>query len=403
MKKNVVSIYSVFAVLIYIFSVLFFCTSLYKEYSKGKQRTEEDFYFIISRVSREFEKANSHSSITSVLSDFTSTSDKIAEINLENNGRYLFAYPEKAVSDSKYIRNFSYSFSSMQNIYNINAKMYLLRPSVIYHYGKISFLLILAVTLVTLLLILYNAYIEEKKAVPASVKEDVKIKAETADSETTESEVPENTEVSEDNSSPSETEASVPENEDNAEDSETTEENDENEISETAENDTSEEETDDVNDNDADSKVSFEKVVEEELNNSIANEKEFAIFVMKVIGIEQTSEEHRTMIDLLQDRMKAQNLIFEGKDNTIIILKHDTTLDENLALAENTINEIENTYAANNPICYLGLSNRNQRIVTSQRLMFEAEAALNHAEETEEKVIAFRANTEQYNNFINQQ
>ena len=109
------------------------------------------------------------------------------------------------------------------------------------------------------------------------------------------------------------------------------------------------------------------------------------------------------MIDLLQDRMKAQGLIFEGKENTIIILKHDTNLDENLALAENTINEIENTYAENNPICYLGLSNRNQRIVTPQRLMFEAEAALNHAEETEEKVIAFRANTEQYNNFINQQ
>ena len=391
MKKNVVSIYSVFAVLIYVFSVLFFTTSLYKEYSKGKQRSEEDFYFIISRVSREFEKTNSQATITSILRDFTATSDKIAEINLENNGRYLFAYPEKAVSDSKYVRNFSYSFSSMQNIYNINAKMYLLRPSVIYHYGKISFLLILAVTLVTLLLILYNSYTEEKKAVPAAAK---KAEEKIEDSNTEES-----TEKQEESSAPA-TEEAEEESADSEEETPVEEESEspEEEVEESKADDTNEE-----NSNEEDDKTSFEKIVEEELNNSIANEKEFAIFVMKVIGIAQTSQEYRMMIDLLQDRMKAQGLIFEGKENTIIILKHDTNLDENLALAENTINEIENTYAENNPICYLGLSNRNQRIVTPQRLMFEAEAALNHAEETEEKVIAFRANTEQYNNFINQQ
>ena len=391
MKKNVVSIYSVFAVLIYVFSVLFFTTSLYKEYSKGKQRSEEDFYFIISRVSREFEKTNSQATITSILRDFTATSDKIAEINLENNGRYLFAYPEKALSDSKYVRNFSYSFSSMQNIYNINAKMYLLRPSVIYHYGKISFLLILAVTLVTLLLILYNSYTEEKKAVPAAAK---KAEEKIEDSNTEES-----TEKQEEFSTPA-TEEAEEESADSEEETPVEEESEspEEEVEESKADDTNEE-----NSNEEDDKTSFEKIVEEELNNSIANEKEFAIFVMKVIGIAQTSQEYRMMIDLLQDRMKAQGLIFEGKENTIIILKHDTNLDENLALAENTINEIENTYAENNPICYLGLSNRNQRIVTPQRLMFEAEAALNHAEETEEKVIAFRANTEQYNNFINQQ
>lgn len=401
MKKNLVSIYSVFALLIYIFSVLFFCTSLYKEYSKGKERSQEDFYFIISRVSREFEKTNSQATITSILRDFTKSSDKIAEINLENNGRYLFSYPEKSLSDSKYVRNFSYSFSSMQNIYNINAKMYLLRPSVIYHYGKISFLLILAVTLTTLLLILYNGYTEEKKAkINSSKKAESKEGKASSSSEEKSEAVEKSAEEAADEGDSSDS-VSSEEKENEEASSENEDETPEESAGENDEEDFSPEENDDSDDKEGE--VSFEKIVEEELNNSIANEKEFAIFVMKVIGIEQTSQEYRTMIDLLQERMKAQGLIFEGKENTIIILKHDTNLDENLALAENTINEIENTYAENKPICYLGISNRNQRIVTPQRLMFEAEAALNHAEETEEKVIAFRANTEQYNNFINQQ
>ena len=106
MKKNVVTVYSLFAVIIYIFSVLFFCTSLYKEYSKGKERTVEDFNIIMSRVNREFEKTNSQETLAKILCDFTKSSDKIAEINLENNGRYLFSYPQlfyKVISRHSYI------------------------------------------------------------------------------------------------------------------------------------------------------------------------------------------------------------------------------------------------------------------------------------------------------------
>lgn len=124
---------------------------------------------------------------------------------------------------------------------------------------------------------------------------------------------------------------------------------------------------------------------------------------MKILGIERTTEEYRKLIELLSDRLKVQNMVFEGKNDTLIILKQDTNLDENLTLAENTINEIENTFPETKPVIYTGISNRNCRIVTGERLLFEAEAALEHAEEAEEKVIAFRANTEQYNDFMNQQ
>lgn len=410
MKKNVISIYAVFAVLIYIFSVLFFCTSLYKEYNKGKASSEEDFNIILSRLNREFEKNQSSQSAALVLRDFTQGSDKIAQITLENNGHYIFTYPDYAVSDSKYVKNFSYSFSNTQAFYNLNAKMYILRPSVIAKYGKSSFLIILAVTLLTLLLIVYYSYfdatnntgtvkeLEQKKTddcnEPLTAEdENIRAKEEVHEEEA----LPEEAQEEE----AQEEEENALKGENNADEGNVLENEAAADEGNVLENEAAAGKDDDSKDKNT--TEDFAKLVEEELNNSISNEKEFAFFIMKVHGIAQTSEEYRKMIEILEDRMRAQGLIFEGKDNCIIILKHDTNLDENLTIAENTINELENTFEENKPIFYMGISNRNQRIVTPQRLMFEAEAALNHAEETEEKVIAFRANAEQYNNYINQQ
>ena len=48
MKKNTVYIYSLFAVIIYIFSVTFFCASLYKEFSEGDLKSDEEFNILVT-------------------------------------------------------------------------------------------------------------------------------------------------------------------------------------------------------------------------------------------------------------------------------------------------------------------------------------------------------------------
>ena len=372
MKKKSVIIYSVFAIAFYIFSLILFGSSLYKEAQEGKLKSEESFNFISNKLIQTSSRTDFELEAARILSKFAKSSDRIAEVSFKANQAYIFLYPDNPVADSRYLKNFNYSYSDSQKTYKLEAKIYLIRPARIFDFGKTSFLLILTVTVVTLILIVIVSNQEEERS-----NKKTEEKAAGNEEENVETE---ETEEASDNDNAENEEAAA------EEESQSSEEGSENaEVSEVQ------------------SQVSFNSTLTESLRDSIANEKEFAIFVMKILGIERTTEEYRKLIELLSDRLKVQNMVFEGKNDTLIILKQDTNLDENLTLAENTINEIENTFPETKPVIYTGISNRNCRIVTGERLLFEAEAALEHAEEAEEKVIAFRANTEQYNDFMNQQ
>ena len=350
MKKKSVIIYSVFAIAFYIFSLILFGSSLYKEAQEGKLKSEESFNFISNKLIQTTSRTDFELEAARILSKFANSSDRIAEVSFKANQAYIFLYPDNPVPDSRYLKNFTYSYSDSQKTYKLDAKIYIIRPARIFNFGKTSFLLILAVTVITLILIVIVSNTEKSSDVENSENDEA--------------------EAEEENKSSDEGSA---------------ESSDDDEVTEVQ------------------SQVSFNSTLTESLRDSISNEKEFAIFVMKILGIERTTEEYRKLIELLSDRLKVQNMVFEGKNDTLIILKQDTNRDENLTLAENTINEIENTFPESKPVIYTGISNRNCRIVTGERLLFEAEAALEHAEEAEEKVIAFRANTEQYNDFMNQQ
>ena len=347
MKKTSVIIYSVFAIAIYLFSIIYFCSSLYFEYQEGSSKTEETFNFISNKLIQNSSHPDFEFETKRLLNKFSHSSDRIAEVTFKINGAYLFLYPENPVQDSRYIQNLAYSYSDGKRKCTFEAKMYLIRPSMIYQYGKKSFLIILVVTTITLILIVYASLSSSPQAENEDESEEDENQSETTTTNTVITEAPAPRTKLQD-------------------------------------------------------KVSFNATLTDKIRTSIANEKEFAIIVMKFLGIEKGTEEYQKLLELLEKRLKVQNLIFEGKEDTLILLKQDTNLDENLTLVENTLNEVERTFKDLNPICYAGISNRNVRIVTGERLLFEAEAALEHAVQAEEKVIAFRANTEQYNEFMNQ-
>ena len=147
----------------------------------------------------------------------------------------------------------------------------------------------------------------------------------------------------------------------------------------------------------------MEDLLSEGIHNAIADEQDYAVILIKILGIEKDSSDWKNICKIVADGIYTDQPVFDFKENTIAILKSKTSLDENLILAENAISRVENTFADIKPRCYAGLSNRNVRLVTADRLIFEAEAALEHAMETEEKVIAFRANSQAYKEFMNQQ
>ena len=222
-----------------------------------------------------------------------------------------------------------------------------------FSYGKTSFLIILAVTVVSLIMIVIES--QEKEVSTVSEASDT--------------------------------------NTDNSENEESEEELEE--LSATEEDSKEEESV-------SEAKPEFEAVVTDGIHNSIANEQEYAVIILKIKGIEKESEDWKKLTDLVHESFDSNDKIYERGENCIAILKPKTSLDENLILTENTISKIENSFAETKPSCYAGISNRNLRMVTADRLLFEAKAALEHAEQTEEKVIAFRANTQAYNDFMNQ-
>lgn len=247
--------------------------------------------------------------------------------------------------------------------------------------GRKSFLIILAVTFVTLLLIVFESQ-KNPEISPAPEEKACETEEKSCDHVESRSE---NAALQEEKNC---------EREKISNDSEK-----ENDLSEKSLEEVSEENTASCQEKEC----SFEDLLSEGLHNAIADEQDYAVILVKILGIEKNSDDWKNVCKIIADGLYTNNGVFEHNENTIAILKAKTSLDENLILAENAISRVENTFGDIKPRCYAGISNRNVRIVTADRLIFEAEAALEHAQQTEEKVIAFRANSQAYNEFMNQQ
>ena len=92
--------------------------------------------------------------LKSVLKDFNDFS--FIQINLNNSE--VLKYPKDASADltvSNLTKTFSSNFNTQNGQFEILCNMYLLRPSSIYYYAKISFIIILIVTIITIILIFY--------------------------------------------------------------------------------------------------------------------------------------------------------------------------------------------------------------------------------------------------------
>ena len=159
MKNKFIIFYTIFASAVFAFAIAFFGVNIYKEYSQGQSRANQRYNTLISdiktynSIDKEISE-NSLSNIKSVLKDFNDFS--FIQINL--NDSEILKYPKDASADltvSNLTKTFSSSFNTQNGQFEILCNMYLLRPSSIYYYAKISFIIILIVTIITIILIFY--------------------------------------------------------------------------------------------------------------------------------------------------------------------------------------------------------------------------------------------------------
>lgn len=478
MKNKFIIFYTVFASAIFAFAIAFFGVNIYKEYSQGQARANQRYNTLITDIKayNSIDKnisETSLSNIKSVLKDF----NDFSFIQIKLNDSEILKYPKDVSAEltvSNLTKTFSSNFNTQNGQFEILCNLYLLRPSSIYYYAKISFIIILIVTLITIILIFYinsqekqffakvsseadaellnendfdsklqldenlsgsSSEVESSSIQQNSVNSidlDIDLSSESEQNENSFGEDSEqifdlenNTEMdTEIQQTDSEDDALNPEDKNN-EDSQT--ENEEKEIPASLPDYESPViiETSDVKENNdaenapaSDSSESnpsglFNPVtglgwesyldtrLENEINRAISSEIDISVFIINIPNLERESEESIKVSEYLSLQFQFKDLLFEYKNDCIVAIKISMNLDDALNFADKIHAEI--MQIINQKECYIGISMRSIRIVSSERLLNEAWAALEHAKQEEDSpIIAFRVDADKYRQFLEQ-
>ena len=478
MKNKFIIFYTVFASAIFAFAIAFFGVNIYKEYSQGQARANQRYNTLITDIKayNSIDKnisETSLSNIKSVLKDF----NDFSFIQIKLNDSEILKYPKDVSAEltvSNLTKTFSSNFNTQNGQFEILCNLYLLRPSSIYYYAKISFIIILIVTLITIILIFYinsqekqfsakvsseadseflnendfdselqldenisgsSSEVESSSIQQNSVNSidlDIDLSSESEQNKKSFDEYSEqifdlenNTEIdTEIQQTDSEYSALNPEDKNN-EDSQT--ENEEKEIPASLpdyESPVIIESSDVKENNDAenapasDSSESnpsglFNPVtglgwesyldtrLENEINRAISSEIDISVFIINIPNLERESEESKKVSEYLSLQFQFKDLLFEYKNDCIVAIKISMNLDDALNFADKIHAEI--MQIINQKECYIGISTRSIRIVSSERLLNEAWAALEHAKQEEDSpIIAFRVDADKYRQFLEQ-
>lgn len=478
MKNKFIIFYTVFASAIFAFAIAFFGVNIYKEYSQGQARANQRYNTLITDIKayNSIDKnisETSLSNIKSVLKDF----NDFSFIQIKLNDSEILKYPKDVSAEltvSNLTKTFSSNFNTQNGQFEILCNLYLLRPSSIYYYAKISFIIILIVTLITIILIFYINSQEKQFSAKVSSEADAELLNENdfdsklqldenlsgSSSEVESSSIQQNSvnsiDLDIDLSSESEqnknsfeedseqisdleknteidTEIQQTDSEDDKlnpedkkiEDSQT--ENEEKEIPASLpdyespmiiESSDVKENNDAENASASDSSESnpsglFNPVtglgwesyldtrLENEINRAISSEIDISVFIINIPNLERESEESKKVSEYLSLQFQFKDLLFEYKNDCIVAIKISMNLDDALNFADKIHAEI--MQIINQKECYIGISTRSIRIVSSERLLNEAWAALEHAKQEEDSpIIAFRVDADKYRQFLEQ-
>ncbi|MDD6968969.1 MAG: hypothetical protein SPH83_03705 [Treponema sp.] len=478
MKNKFIIFYTVFASAIFAFAIAFFGVNIYKEYSQGQARANQRYNTLITDIKayNSIDKnisETSLSNIKSVLKDF----NDFSFIQIKLNDSEILKYPKDVSAEltvSNLTKTFSSNFNTQNGQFEILCNLYLLRPSSIYYYAKISFIIILIVTLITIILIFYINSQEKQFSTKVSSEADSEFLNENdfdsklqldenlsgSSSEVESSSIQQNSvnsiDLDIDLSSESEqnkksfgedseqifdlennTEMDTEIQQTDSEYSALTPEDRNNENSQT-ENEEKEIpaslpdyespviiESSDVKENNnaenapaSDSSESnpsglFNPVtglgwesyldtrLENEINRAISSEIDISVFIINIPNLERESEESKKVSEYLSLQFQFKDLLFEYKNDCIVAIKISMNLDDALNFADKIHAEI--MQIINQKECYIGISTRSIRIVSSERLLNEAWAALEHAKQEEDSpIIAFRVDADKYRQFLEQ-
>ena len=438
MKNRFTVIYTIFASAVFIFAISFFGFNLFKEYKTNLEKSDKKFTELVNNIrTLSFNQEENTAAYAKGIKDYVGDAGAYSFIQVRRNNETVVLYPSgksREETVSNLTKTFTTSLTVNKQPLSIDCNIYLIRPDSIFYFARISFLMIL---IITIIMIIYLSISETTSDV-------ISLEEEAEDSDASEgfetSEDSQNDEISFDDEDNDETElagdveesaaateeetAEAPE---PAADTETEPEAEEKNTEVTPEEvkailaepltdaqqaaaaaESSEpaklpvdEVKPDANEPSGlynpDTGIGWESYLSTRLNNEIdratASEIDLSLFIFKLSDVEKNSETFKNVCNYLAIQFQFKDLLFEYKDDCIVAIKISMNVDEALKLADKLYHDICNIINSNN--LRIGISSRSIRMVGGSRLILEAEQAIEHSDESS-PVIAFRVDSEKY-------
>ncbi|UTC61571.1 diguanylate cyclase [Treponema sp. OMZ 787] len=145
--------------------------------------------------------------------------------------------------------------------------------------------------------------------------------------------------------------------------------------------------------------------LESELRRAASSEQDIALVIMQLDDFSLESMIGKKIAALLIDFIKFRDMIFEFDSNGFAAILQDTNLDEAMKKAEEIYKGTKNIlteYDISKAIS-IGITTRTSRLISSGRMIEEAQAAVTRAiKNNEDPIVAFRVNPEKYREFISE-
>lgn len=402
MKKRFIIFYSIFAALFILSSLTYLGFNLFKEYKEGDSRSRSIFANTVFNLYSDLPKNyNSGREFYDNISKSAGSLQDYSFYEIEKNNNIIYSYPGQITqkdSSSKLTKSFSTRIEIEDDVYLISCNIYLLRPYSIFYYSRITFLLILGITLLTFILILFS----NKRSKSEEVINDDIDKSNIEDVYNDILDCENNEQNTEEliNGLDEEQKTNL-------------ENNLKEEYGESPFSNENVEENTKKTSNEPEGLFSsltgfgWESYLETRLNNeinrAIASEMDISLFIIKLTNLDRSNPLTRKICDYIADQFQFRDLLFEYKNDCLVAIKTGDNLDEALNFAEKLHEEISSLLNDVDAKCYIGITTRSVRMISAERFIHEAEQALNHAVESDnDPIIAFKADVEKYRKYVEQ-
>lgn len=398
MKKRTFNLISVVIAAIFVFTAVYFIAGIVSDKKNGPLQAEEIFDSLIIKTqnaanSYPLSSYNFSDSFIRAAGDFSN----YQKLNLSVDGKLIYSYPSKDTYFSRKsgAKAFTKSFTTKNgNSILINAEIYTTVQSSLFYHARTAFIVIFVATLAAILILIFAK--TEKDEIDGI--DEISFEDET---ESPDKEIFSQNKTDEIPSEKQHDEYALTEEEkkqlfDGFDTVDFSQKKDKDEKIFSENTDTEEEKsckkTQPIE--------NLEAKCEEALVKAAENGSDLAVLIIKVNSSE--NEISLEQIENIFDSDFAQNaLVFSHGSNLFTVLLENTGLDNAMTVAKEIFEDFSEKLADAGQKVTIGLSSKNGRTVSSERLLTEAREAQKHAAtEPDSPIIAFRASPEKYNDYI---